>query len=145
MKLNYNLKCNLAHVLNIVGDKWTLLVLHRIFNGVSIYKDLLEILSPIPTNILSNRLKTLEENELIKSELYTAHPPRYKYILTEKGEDFKDIFYSMIMWANKYLDGCNKTVLHEKCGEEVKIKYYCEKCNEYTEDVIVKEKDDEKN
>ncbi|KMT22099.1 winged helix-turn-helix transcriptional regulator [Clostridium cylindrosporum] len=137
MKLNYNLKCNLANTLNIVGDKWTLLVLHRIFKGINIYKNLLEALSPIPTNILSNRLKLLEENKLIIAELYSEHPPRYKYVLTEKGEDFRDVFYSMIIWGEKHLDNCDKTVLHEKCGEKVEIKYYCSNCNEYVEDLIV--------
>lgn len=141
MKLNYNLQCNLAHTLNIVGDKWTLLVLHRVFKGINTYKDLSDALSPIPTNVLSGRLKTLEENGLITGELYSKHPPRYKYVLTEKGEDFKDVFYSMILWANKYLDNCNKTVLHASCDEEVEIKYYCKKCDRLVDDLIAKEKE----
>jgi DNA-binding HxlR family transcriptional regulator len=138
VKGNYNFKCNLAQTLNIVEDKWTLLVLHRISNGRNTYKELQEVLSPIPTNILSKRLKTLEENGLIKAELYSEHPPRYAYLLTEKGRDFRHVFNSIIIWSNKYLDSCNRNVKHEKCETDVEIKYYCKSCDEVVDDLIVK-------
>lgn len=138
MKGNYDFKCNLAKTLNIVEDKWTLLVLHRISNGKSTFKELQEALTPIPTNILSKRLKTLEENGLIKSELYTEHPPRYEYILTAKGHDFRHVFNSIIIWSNKYINGCDKNVKHEKCETDVEVKYYCKDCNEFVDDIVVK-------
>lgn len=138
MSGNYDFNCNLAQTLNIVEDKWTLLVLHRIFNGKNTYKGLQDALAPIPTNILSKRLKTLEENGLIKAQLYSEHPPRYEYILTEKGMDFRHVFNAIIIWSNKYLDGCNKNVKHEKCEADVEIKYYCKSCNELVEEITIK-------
>lgn len=138
MKAIYNFECNLAHTLNIVGDKWTLLVLHRISTGKSTFKELQEALTPIPSNILSSRLKILEENEMIKAELYSEHPPRYKYILTEKGRDFRHVFNSIVLWSNKHLDCCNRTVSHDGCGSEVEIKYYCKNCDEVVDDITVK-------
>lgn len=148
MKITYDMQCNLAQTLNIVGEKWTLLVLHRIFKNINTYKELQVALSPIPTNILSSRLKVLEENGLVKTELYSKHPPRYKYTLTEKGEDFRDVFYSMILWSKKHLnEGCNKTVCHETCGEEVEIQYYCKACDKHVDDLIAKvyEGDEDRN
>jgi DNA-binding HxlR family transcriptional regulator len=59
MKGTYDFKCNLAQTLNIVGDKWTLLVLHRILNNKNTFKELQEALKPIPTNILSDRIKLI--------------------------------------------------------------------------------------
>lgn len=139
MHNNYDFNCNLAQTLNLVGDKWTLLVLHRIMNNISTFKELEEALKPIPTNILSDRIKLLEKNGFIKAEIYNEHPPRYRYILTEKGSAFKDVFNSMIIWANKYIGSCKKTVCHKECGGEVEIRYYCTKCGKYVDDLIVKE------
>ncbi len=141
MKPVYDLDCNLAKTLNILGDRWTMLVLHRIYKNKKTFKELEESLDTIPTNILSDRLKLLTENELISKELYSKHPPRYEYIITEKGRSFNHVFNSMIIWANKYLDDCNKTVCHKECGNEVSIKYYCSECDKYLDegDLIVME------
>lgn len=139
MKGTYDFKCNLAQTLNIVGDKWTLLVLHRILNNKNTFKELQESLKPIPTNILSDRIKLLEKNGFIAAEIYNQHPPRYQYLLTEKGKDFKHVFNSIILWANKNLESCKKTVCHENCGKEVEVRYYCKNCNEYVDDLIIKE------
>ena len=131
MKPTYDLDCNLARTLNILGDRWTMLVLHRIYKNINTFKELEEALDSIPTNILSDRLKLLTENGLISKELYSEHPPRYEYIITEKGKDFNHVFNSMIIWANKYLEDCNRTIVHKKCNNKVSIEYYCEECNEY--------------
>lgn len=134
MKDTYDFNCNLAQTLNIVGDKWTLLVLHRILNNKNTFKELLEALNPIPTNILSDRIKLLEKNGFIISEIYNEHPPRYRYMITEKGREFRHVFNSMIIWANRYLENCNRTLRHKECNEEVEVRYYCPKCDEYVSD-----------
>lgn len=139
LKGTYDFKCNLAQTLNIVGDKWTLLVLHRILNDKTTFKELQEALKPIPTNILSDRIKLLEKNGFIVAQIYNEHPPRYQYLLTEKGMDFKSVFNSIILWANRHLDRCKKTVCHKKCGKDIEIKYYCSHCDEYVDDLIIKE------
>lgn len=139
MKTTYDLQCNLAQTLNLLGDRWTMLVLHRISKNKNTFKELQEVLETIPTNILSNRLKLLERSGLIYSELYNEHPPRYRYIVTEKGKDFNHVFNTMILWSNKYLDNCGRTVCHKECGNQVEVKYYCKNCDEYVDDLIVKE------
>jgi DNA-binding HxlR family transcriptional regulator len=131
MKNQYNLPCNIAHTLNIIGDKWTLLILYRIFLGCETYKDIQNELEGIPTNLLSKRLKTMESDELITRKLYQIHPPRYKYTLTVKGMDLSNVFNSLIMWGEKYLNKSFKYLVHSSCKCKVEHKYYCPRCNKY--------------
>jgi len=131
MKNQYVLPCNIAQTLNIIGDKWSLLILHQIFCGNETYKEILDGLETIPTNLLSERLKNLESDQLINRDLYQAHPPRYKYTLTQKGSDLEDVFVSLILWGEKHLNKCYKKLVHEDCGKLIEHKYYCPTCNKY--------------
>ncbi|MBH1940850.1 winged helix-turn-helix transcriptional regulator [Mobilitalea sibirica] len=129
MKTNYNLPCNIAQTLNIIGDKWTLLILRQLMQGHDTFKEILDNLEGIPSNLLSNRLKSLESDNLIVSELYQPHPPRYRYILTKSGEDLSDVFNSIILWGEKNLQKCYKQLTHSDCGNKIELQYYCPTCN----------------
>lgn len=124
MKKKYEMSCNIAQTLNIIGDRWTLLIIHEIFLSKKTYKELAEVLTGIPSNLLSNRLKELEENGIIKTELYQKNPPRYSYVITKKGEDLKDIFYSIVLWGEKHLEVCHKELREKETGDPVEIRYY---------------------
>ncbi len=139
MKNTYDLDCGLSKTLNILGDKWTLLVLHRILCGTGVFKELQESLKTIPTNLLSQRLKLLEEHGFIKAELYVEHPPRYRYLPTEKGESFKEVFNVMSKWSHHHLANCSRTLCHTACGNEAELRFYCPRCDTYTEQVSVME------
>ena len=128
MRSNYNLPCNIAQTLNIIGDKWTLLILRQLANGNNTYKSILEKLEGIPSNLLSNRLKSLEKDSLIRPVLYQA-TPRYQYILTESGKDLTDVFNSLILWGEKHLKKCYKKLVHASCQHSIKLQYYCPHCN----------------
>ena len=130
MKNQYNMRCNIAQTLNIIGDKWSLLILHEIMIGNSTFKEMQDKLEGIPTNLLSERLKSLERDCLIESVLYQEHPPRYSYVMTESGRDLSDVFNSLIMWGEKHLKKCYKRLVHESCGHEVVHSYYCPECGE---------------
>jgi DNA-binding HxlR family transcriptional regulator len=141
MKNQYNLQCNIAQTLNIIGDKWSLLILHQMLIGNETYKEIQDGLDGIPTNLLSERLKTMESDELIMRELYQTHPPRYKYSLTKKGYDLEDVFNSLILWGEKYLDKCYKKLVHNECNCSIVHRYYCSNCNKTVEidEISVKE------
>lgn len=133
MKNQYDLPCNIAQTLNLIGDKWTLLILHAIQCDKHTYKELQEALPKIPTNLLSNRLKELEKDGLIACSLYQDHPPRYQYELSESGKDLKDLYHVIAIWGEKHLNKCPKKVTHAKCQHNVKVMYYCEHCDTYVD------------
>ena len=124
----YSLHCNIAQTLNIIGDRWSLLILHQMFLGRETFKEIQDSLEGIPTNLLSERLKTLEADKLVKRSIYQSHPPRYKYSLTDKGYDLEDVFNSLILWGQKHLNKCHKKLVHENCSSVIEHKYYCPKC-----------------
>jgi len=128
MKNQYNLPCNIAQTLNIIGDKWTLLILRQLSRGNDTYNSILENLEGIPSNLLSQRLKSLEEDKLIKPVLYQKHPPRYRYVLTNSGKDLEDIFNSIILWGQKHLKTCYRELVHKDCKHNIEIQYYCPNC-----------------
>ena len=128
MKKQYDIDCNIAQTLNLIGDKWTLLILHAVKVGFKTYKELQENLPGIPTNLLSNRLKTLCEDDLLDCELYSKHPPRYQYNLTDKSNDLDDIYNALIIWGDHHLQKSFKCLNHKDCGGNVRIVYVCEKC-----------------
>ena len=96
-------KCPVSCILEILGDKWTLLVVRDIFLGKHTFKDLQSSAEKIPSNILTDRLKRLEQNKVVCRELYQEHPKRYRYYLTQKGRDLKPVMESLIVWSNKYI------------------------------------------
>lgn len=137
MKKTYELPCNIAQSLNIIGDRWTLLIIHDILVGRTNFNELKKSLVGISSNLLSERLKYLEENGLIVSTLYSEHPPRYRYTLTESGRDLEDVFNALIIWGKQHLKKCYKKVEHTTCQHEVKIAYYCPHCEKNVEDLKV--------
>ena len=140
MKKSYDLPCNIAQSLNLIGDKWTLLILHAIRCGAHSYTDLKDVLEGIPTNLLSKRLKDLCEDGLLKCHLYSKHPPRYQYELTEKSEDLEDVYNALLIWGDRHLEKSYKCLYHKDAP--VRIVYMNEQTKEIIprEDLIVKPK-----
>lgn len=141
MKKQYDLHCNIAQSLNLIGDRWTLLILHAVKEGNQTYKDLQVALKNIPTNLLSNRLKGLCDDELLNCELYQTHPPRYRYTRTKKSEDLDDVFYAILLWGDKHLDVSYKCLRHKECHSDVEIAYVCSCCHDILDknDIYVEE------
>jgi len=95
--------CPLACGLEILGDKWTLVVIRDLFFGKSRYNAFLESPEGITTNILANRLKQLERRGLIERRLYQKNPPRYEYRLTQTGKDLYPVIREIVAWSLKYI------------------------------------------
>lgn len=127
MKKRYDLPCNIAQTLNVIGDRWTMLILHELLLGVTNFNDIKGNLPGLSANILSLRLKSLEKSGLVTSELYSAHPPRYAYHLTEKGKALEPVFNAMIIWASHHLKPCYKEIVDAETGDRVEIGYYSTK------------------
>lgn len=97
--------CPVASLLDIVGDKWTLLVIRDLFLGKHRYGEFQASPEAIPTNILAERLKRLEAAGLVKKEYYQDNPPRAEYFLTSRGADLGPVLRAMRVWGEKYIPG----------------------------------------
>jgi DNA-binding HxlR family transcriptional regulator len=101
--------CPIANALDIVGDKWTLLVVRDLmFMGKRRYGEFAQSPEGIPSNILADRLKRLEEAGLVTKKPYQHNPVRYEYRLTRKGADLFPVLKEIIRWANKHIPGTVK-------------------------------------
>jgi len=98
--------CPIANTLDILGDKWTLLVVRDLlFLGKRLYGEFMQSDEGIPTNILADRLKRLEETGLLTKEPYQSNPVRHQYRLTRKGAKLFPVLREIIRWANKHIPG----------------------------------------
>ena len=98
-------RCAVACTLDLVGDKWSLLVVRDLLGGSATYGDLQNSFEGIPTNILADRLKKLEESGIIAKSAYQERPVRYSYELTEKGRSLGDVLLALVRWGKKYIPG----------------------------------------
>lgn len=94
--------CPVARTLDIIGERWTILVLRDLFlQGPRRFQDFQESLVGVAPNTLSARLKTMEAHDLIASRLYSEHPPRFEYYLTEKGKSLSSVLKALRDWGRR--------------------------------------------
>src|SRR3989337_1412328 len=99
----YNQTCPIARTLDIVGDRWTLLIVRDLFLGRTRFSHFLDSCPGLPPRLLSGRLKRLEEQGLVERTVYSQHPLRAEYRLTEKGRSLFPILRAMAEWGVKHL------------------------------------------
>ncbi len=97
--------CAVANSLDIVGDKWTLLVVRDLLHGKRTYGELADSPERIPTNILADRLRRLEGAGIIASTPYQERPVRYAYALTAKGRALGDVLLAFVRWGKQHIPG----------------------------------------
>jgi DNA-binding HxlR family transcriptional regulator len=98
--------CPLSKALDIIGDKWSLVIIRDMCLGKKRYGDFQSSPEGIPSNILSNRLRKLEECELLRKQPYQFKPVRYDYFLTAKSADLLPVLQALVRWTQKYDDDC---------------------------------------
>jgi DNA-binding HxlR family transcriptional regulator len=98
-----NRYCPVARTLDIVGDRWTMLILRDlILDGPRKFSDLEQSLAGISPNTLSSRLKVLEENGVVERRFYDQHPPRAEYLVTPRGRELRPILKTLRDWGEQY-------------------------------------------
>ena len=98
--------CPLTNTLDLIGDKWTLLIIRdMLFLKKKSFNEFLESPEGIATNILTDRLKRLEESGIISKRPYQKKPTRHEYTLTRRGEDLRALLMEMIRWGNLHIEG----------------------------------------
>jgi DNA-binding HxlR family transcriptional regulator len=103
MTVDYTQYCPVGRTLDIIGDRWTILILRDLMlDGPRRFQDLQNSLARISPNTLSARLKTLEEHGIVERRFYADHPPRAEYVLTARGKDLGPVLRALRAWGEKY-------------------------------------------
>ena len=100
--------CPVACTLDLLGDKWSLLVVRDLFLGRSRFRDFTASPERIPTNILSERLKRLEAAGIVLREAIGESPGRRRYKLTKKGIALKPLLEEVVRWGLKWQEGTRR-------------------------------------
>jgi DNA-binding HxlR family transcriptional regulator len=97
-----NKECSMARAMEVIGDRWTILVLREAYYGVTRF-DEFEYYVGVAPNILSNRLRKLVDAGMMKRMPLPEHSGRYDYVLTEKGRDFFPAYLALKKWGDDWL------------------------------------------
>jgi DNA-binding HxlR family transcriptional regulator len=122
--------CTIGRAMDILGEKWTILVLREVFVGIRRFEDM-RVRTNIPRQVLTNRLATLVEQGLLRREPYQEPGARSRdeYRLTQKGLDLYPVLLALLEWGDRYLgdpDGSPITMTHRDCGGTVRAELRCE-------------------
>ena len=125
--------CSIAGVLDALGDRWAVLILRDLSLGLSKYEDLRKS-TGVTNATLSDRLRHLEENELIERRLYQTGPERYEYLLTRKGSEVMLVIQALLQvgdkWAIAGEAGPPLKFVNRNTGRAVKLALVEEKSGE---------------
>jgi DNA-binding HxlR family transcriptional regulator len=122
--------CSIQRTLDVIGDRWTLLILRDIFRGVRRFSRIQDDLG-IARNLLTDRLGRLVEAGVVERVPYQDRPVRHEYRLTEKGRDLSPALVALMRWGDAwYTDGEPPTELvHDACGTRLELQPWCTTCN----------------
>jgi DNA-binding HxlR family transcriptional regulator len=123
--------CSVARTLQIIGDRWSFLVIREMFFGVRRFDEFQANLG-IASNILTDRLQRLTEHGVLVKRLYQTRPERFEYRFTDKGRDLYGSMLAMMHWGDKWLgDGRAPLLLrHRKCQHDFHAEVTCSECHE---------------
>jgi len=117
----------LSEACRLVGDRWSLPIVAALQDGPLRYTEIRELLPAIAPNILSARLRSLEQDGLLASQRYSARPPRFEYRLTGDGEALRDIARMLAAWGARR-SGAGQEAVHESCGSALEMRWWCPAC-----------------
>lgn len=124
--------CSIARTLEIVGERWSLLVLRDVFLGVHRF-DALQRNLGVARNVLAARLERLVGEDILERVPYQERPPRHEYRLTEKGLDLWPIFVELLRWGDRHAappEGPPVLLRHRDCGGLLGDRRTCERCGQ---------------
>ena len=115
----------LERAVDAVGDKWALLVVSALLGGPGRFKDLQGAVPGIATNVLTKRLRHLEQYGLVVSRPYSRRPPRMEYLLTERGRELAGALRLLTAWGAA---APTEHPRHEACGTPMEPQWHCPTC-----------------
>ncbi len=97
--------CPIASTLDILGDKWTLILVRDLLTGKQRFNQFCASPEGVPTNLLAARLRKLQEQGIIEKQPYQTRPIRYAYSLTPAGRALLPVVQEICRWANAHIEG----------------------------------------
>lgn len=125
--------CAIARSSAVVGERWVWVILRQAFNGARRFEDFQRGIG-LARNVLSDRLTTLVEHDILERRPYAEHAARalYEYRLTDKGRALFPVYTALMRWGNDWTDLPAPPVdlLHKPCGHRVTARVVCSECGE---------------
>ena len=112
------MQCPIARTLERVGEWWSMLIIRDALHGITRFDQFQDSLGIAP-NMLARRLGALVKAGILEKRRYSVRPPRYEYVLTERGRDFKPVIIAMQAWGNKHFapEGASVLLVHAETGK----------------------------
>ena len=126
-----DMDCSVAQCIEVVGDRWSMLILRDCFLGVTRFDEFQRRLG-ISRNILQQRLAKLVDAGVLNRVTYCEHPARYDYRLTERGQDLWPVMAAMRQWGDRYAapNGPPVEIFHQGCQSATYLDFVCGCCGE---------------
>ncbi|HEY7565607.1 MAG TPA: helix-turn-helix domain-containing protein [Acidimicrobiia bacterium] len=124
------LECSVANTVEVIGDRWSVLILRDAFLGVRRFDDFCRDLG-IARNVLADRLAALVEAGVLRTRAYEDHPPRHEYLLTDKGKDLFDVLVALWKWGDRWAAPAGlplRRLHHLDCGTDTHSVVTCGEC-----------------
>lgn len=112
----------------LVGDRWTLLLVHALLEGPARFSDLEDRVDGISPNALTSRLRQLEDDGLVVATPYQERPTRHAYGLTDRGRELAGVLRLLAAWADH--DAEVHLATHARCGTTLEVTHWCPTCEE---------------
>jgi len=125
-----NQTCSVARTLSVIGDTWTMMIIRNAFLGIRRFDDFQKNLG-VTRHVLTDRLNTLVQENILYKAPYTESQKRFEYRLTQKGLDLHPILMSIIHWGDTYMDhgqGVPLYYIHKECGHKFRPILICSEC-----------------
>lgn len=125
---------SLAVALERVGDRWSLLLVEALLDGSRRFNELGEALPGIAPNTLTDRLRRLEREGIVRATPYSQRPPRMEYSLTAEGRDLASALRLLADWGARHEnragghDSGHEPLRHATCGTPLEARWYCPTC-----------------
>ena len=117
----------LAAALERVGDRWSLMLIESLLDGPRRFGELSETVAGIAPNILSERLKRLEAERIVRATRYSERPPRFAYALTDEGHELASVLRLLADWGARG-SAHAEPMRHGPCGTPVEARLWCPTC-----------------
>lgn len=130
---NHDTVCPVARSTELIGDRWTILVIRELAIGPSRFHDL-QAQTGATAQMLTARLKRMESDGLVERRAYSQRPLRHEYLLTRKGKEFFPVLLAFRAWGEKWCkapdEGLAVRMTHRICGTDLNLDGVCPKCRE---------------